>query len=137
MPAKTNLFAAALIAVGAVAFAIALSNGKTAPTALIPAFEGVLLLICGLLAMKPAFLKHAMHAAAVIGLLGFLAAAGRMVPKLIQGTLHDPLVIASLTLMILLSGGFVLVCILHFRATRKAREADSSPLAASQRNSGP
>ena len=126
MPLKTILFSAALIALGVIAFLIAMSNGKTAPTALIPAAEGVLLLICGLLAMKPAMLKHAMHAAAVVGLLGFLAAGVRLVTTLVKvanGARADGLALTSLVLMALLSAGFVLVCVLHFRATRKAREA--------------
>ena len=122
MPAKTILFALALIAVGVVAYLITLGHSAGHPTALIPAVEGVLLLVCGLIALKPTLTKHAMHGAAVIGLIGLLAALGRLVPKLVKGVLPDALALTSLLLMIALSAGFVLVCVLHFRATRKARE---------------
>ena len=123
MPPKTIVFALALIAVGVVAYAITLGHSAGHPTALIPAAEGVLLLICGLLALKPAMLKHAMHAAAVVGLLGLLAAAGRLISALVRGVVPDALALTSLLLMIALSAGFVLACVLHFRATRKARES--------------
>lgn len=40
-------------------------------TALIPAFLGVPILILGFLSLKEKYLKHSMHAAAVLMLLGF------------------------------------------------------------------
>jgi uncharacterized membrane protein len=40
-------------------------------TALIPAFLGIPVLILGFLALNEKYLKHAMHAAAVLMLLGF------------------------------------------------------------------
>jgi hypothetical protein len=51
---------------------------KLSWTALIPTFVGAALVVLGLLAIKKSLLKHAMHLAALIGLLGFLAALGRM-----------------------------------------------------------
>jgi hypothetical protein len=47
-------------------------TGTGSVTALIPAFLGVPLLICGLAAMKPGALKVAMHIAPVFALLGAL-----------------------------------------------------------------
>src|SRR4051794_7576716 len=58
-----------------------LGTGTTSWTALIPAFVGAPLALCGLLALKESLLKHAMHAAAMIGLIGFLGGVGRIVSK--------------------------------------------------------
>jgi hypothetical protein len=57
-------------------------TGTSSPTALIPAGFGVPLIVLGFLAYKESFLKHAMHAAAVIGLVGFLGCAAMAVPNL-------------------------------------------------------
>ncbi len=46
-------------------------------TALIPAAFGVLLVVCGLLAFNAAFRKHAMHLAAVVGLVARSAGSCR------------------------------------------------------------
>lgn len=45
-------------------------TGMGSITALIPAFLGAPLLVCGLVAMKPGALKVAMHIASVLALLG-------------------------------------------------------------------
>src|SRR5207253_7402475 len=52
------------------------------PTALIPAYFGAALILCGLIALNENLLKHAMHAAAMVGLVGLLAGAGMGLPKL-------------------------------------------------------
>ena len=54
-------------------------------TALIPAFFGAPLLVCGLIALRENLLKHAMHAAAMIGLLGSLGGLSNSV----RGVLKD------------------------------------------------
>ena len=60
--------------------------GRKLPiTALIPAFFGAPLLVCGLIAMRENLLKHAMHAAAMIGLLGSLGGLSNS----IRGILKD------------------------------------------------
>ncbi|HRK32670.1 MAG TPA: hypothetical protein PLD59_16520 [Tepidisphaeraceae bacterium] len=61
-------FSAALILLGVGAY---LATGMRSFTALIPAFAGILLLVCGLVALKPALRKHAMHGAVLIAILGF------------------------------------------------------------------
>jgi len=45
-------------------------TGATHYTALIPAAFGLLFILTGWLALKPQYLKHAMHAAATLALLG-------------------------------------------------------------------
>ena len=59
---------------------------RPSPTALIPAVVGGLLAGCGALGLKPAWRKHAMHAAATVSLLGALAATGRLVAVLAGST---------------------------------------------------
>ncbi len=75
MPGITIGFGAVLCAIGLWGF-FGSDPDKQSVTALIPAFFGAALIVCGLLAFAKKWRKHAMHAAAGIGLLGFLAAAG-------------------------------------------------------------
>ncbi len=101
---------------------------KRSPTALIPAFVGVILLLCGLVALNEGLRKHAMHFAVVIGLLGFLAGAGRGAMGLAKMVSADSsLNYRSMTfvwLMALLCGLFVILCVNSFIAARKRRTAE-------------
>lgn len=98
--------------------------GLTAPdhlsaTALIPACVGAAMILCGFLAFKERLLKHAMHGAAMVGLLGFAAALGRIVTTgKIQGVGGG-----SLTAMALLCGVFVALCVNSFIQVRRRRRA--------------
>lgn len=97
-------------------------------TALIPAFVGIALAACGLVALKESFLKHAMHAAAVVGLLGTIAGAGRGAMGLGKFFSGDPSLnqrsFLFVWLMAVICGAFVFLCIQSFRAARKKRNAD-------------
>jgi hypothetical protein len=101
---------------------------KRSITALIPAFIGVILLISGLVAMNEGLRKHAMHLAVLIGLLGFLAGAGRGTMGLSKMVSGDPsLNYRSMTfvwLMALLCGLFVILCVNSFIQARKRRSAE-------------
>ena len=123
MPAITLAFGAVLMALGLWGY-LGADPAKQSMTALIPAFFGIGLIVCGLLAFK--WLKHAMHAAATIGLVGFLAAAGRGLPKLGNAISDDP-EIHRAPRMVLLMGviclAFVITCIGSFIAARKRRTA--------------
>jgi hypothetical protein len=92
-------------------------------TALIPAYMGAALVLLGLLAFKESLLKHAMHLAAMIGVLGLLASVGRLIAtgnfKGVGGV--------SLTLMALLSALFVALCVNSFIQSRRRRRAAASP----------
>jgi hypothetical protein len=105
-------------------------RGTESLTSLIPAFVGAPLLLLGLLALKESWLKHAMHLAAVIGLLGFLGAGGRLIRVLIrEGGLPGPAALST-ALMTALCGVFVALCVGSFiqaRRRRRAREALGSP----------
>jgi hypothetical protein len=105
-------------------------HGHESITSLIPAFVGVPLIFLGLFALNERFLKHAMHLAAMLGCLGFLAAGGRLIVKAVRaGTLNDPAG-WSTAAMTGLCGLFVVFCVNSFvaaRRRRRAREASSSP----------
>ena len=103
---------------------------KKSVTALIPAFFGVALLFCGLLALKESLLKHAMHGAAVIGLLGTIAAAGRGTMGLGKFFSGDPSLnqrsFVFVWLMALICGVFVCLCVSSFMAARKRRQLEQN-----------
>jgi uncharacterized membrane protein len=94
-------------------------------TALIPAFVGIALVLLGLLAFREAWRKHAMHAAAALGLLGFVAAGVRVGMKLARdGNLEGRAAMAT-TGMALLCAVFVALCVNSFIAARRARRANN------------
>jgi len=111
----TIVVGALLILLGVATYAIGV-DGKRSVTALIPAFEGALLLIAGLIALKPAARMHGMHVAVLVGLIGFIAAVVAMIKRNPQG-----IALFSMSTMALLSGVFVVFCIRSFVNARKAR----------------
>ena len=118
MASTTIVFGILLILLGVIPYLMARQ-----PTALIPAGVGLLLLVCGLIARNDRLRKHAMHAAVVFGLLGFLAAVGRLGMVFARGGRPTPLSGTSLGLMALLTGVFVVMCVRSFIAARRARNA--------------
>lgn len=121
-------FGILLIAVGVASLAAA---EKKSPTALIPAFEGVLLVALGAVAAaKPGIRKHVMHGAALLGLLGVILPltriAGAISPAEGEG---KPLVAAGLAAMASLSAGFVVACVESFIAARAAMKAEAAAAA--------
>ena len=133
MPAVSVAFGVLLIALGVWGYwggALGLWEplGFAAPaelsgTALIPAAVGALLVVLGLLAFKESLLKHAMHAAAVLGLLGFAAAGWRLVLALIRKGKVEGIGGASLTTMALLCAVFLALCVNSFIQARRRRRA--------------
>ncbi len=110
-------FGIALIAVGVGGF---LPNH--APTALIPAYLGIALILFGALALKPAMRMHAMHGAVTVALLGFLAAGCRLAISLSKPAV-DNVAVTSQSLMTVLCLVFVILCVRSFIAARRARKA--------------
>jgi hypothetical protein len=92
---------------------------RLSATALIPAGVGVALVFLGLLAFKEKLLKHAMHGAAMVGLLGLIAALGRI---LSTGNVRGVGGV-SLTAMAVLCGVFVGLCVNSFIQVRRRRRA--------------
>ncbi len=110
------------------------SPGKKSITALIPAFVGLALAACGVLALKESMLKHAMHAAAMVGLLGTLAGAGRGVMGLGKSFSGDPSLnqrsFLYVWLMAVICGVFVFLCVRSFISVRRQRAAEQAEQAA-------
>lgn len=102
-------------------------GAKVSVTALIPAFVGVPLGICGLFALKENLRMHAMHGAVTIGLLGALAAWGRGLSKI--GALFssetgvDKRPITMVLIMAVICTVYVVLCVQSFIAARKRQKA--------------
>jgi len=134
VPVITIVFGALLALLGLGGWA---GTGMAHPTALIPAGVGVLLGLLGALALKDNLRKHAMHAAAAVGLLGLLGAAYMVVRKIPQlaaeGRLtHENGTDATFSfvancVMAGLCGVFVGLCVKSFVDARiRRRKADAA-----------
>ena len=125
MPLITIAYASILILTGVVGY---LATGQASVTALVPAFLGILAGICSVIARNERFLKHAMHGAAVIALLGTLGTLRVLpqVPSLIDGSAERPAAVLSQGLTLLLSLIFVVLCGRSFIEARRAREAGTT-----------
>ncbi len=123
MPQVTIVYALLLVLLGAIGY---YATGQQSVTALIPAFFGIALLICGLIALKEHLMRHAMHAAAMLGLLGIFGTAKGLLKgiSMLTGTeMERPAAVISQSVMAVLSVVFVALCINSFIQIRKRREA--------------
>jgi len=111
------LFGLLLTILGAVGY---FPDGKS-PTALIPAYAGLSLILLGFIAYQESARKHAMHAAAAVALIGFLAAAWRAITKLRNGAEFDKALTCT-TIMAILCGVFVALCVKSFIDARRRRK---------------
>ncbi len=130
MPIVAMLFGGLLTALGVVAYTSPDLLGTGDPfkiSALSPAFLGLPITLAGLVAaLKPSLLKHAMHVAAVLGLLGIV---GGFVPVALRNFNFDTAAVKVGVGMTLLSVVFVGLCVKSFidaKKARKAREAAAS-----------
>jgi hypothetical protein len=97
-----------------------LGTGQKSVTALIPAFVGLPLVVLGLLALREKFLKHAMHGAAALGLLGFVGGAVMAVIKLVTtGELGNTA--QESAFLAVVCAGFVALCVRSFVMARRRR----------------
>ena len=114
------------------------SGGKS-PTALIPAFIGAAFVLLGIVSFWDKARKHAMHFAAMIGLIGFLGGAYKGFPKL-AALLSDDLTgkdfnkALSQNILAFVCLAFVGLCINSFVQARKRREAAKAAEAAQSPN---
>ena len=120
----TIAFGLILIVLGVAVF---LATGSHAPTSLIPAFFGVVLGICGLLANTSNNKKRMlfMHIAVTVGLLGFLGTAKSIYDafRLLSGAeVLRPVAVEEKAAMAVLMLAFVLLCVRSFIAARRARD---------------
>jgi hypothetical protein len=122
------LFGALLAAVGLVGYLAPGTFGefdKVSPTSLIPAAVGGVLILCGLVTLaKPAARKHAMHLAALAGVVGLL---GGFMPLSRSNFNFAKASAVSGALMSGLSLLFVILCVKSFIDARRARLTSASP----------
>jgi hypothetical protein len=120
MAATTITFGGLLIALGLAGW---VATGQQSPTALIPAAFGLLLAVLGYLARKENLRKHAMHGAAMVGLLGFLGSARGLagLPAFLSGEAERPAAVVSQAVMAAACLVFVGLCVRSFVAARRAR----------------
>lgn len=124
MPVYAMIFGGLLTALGAVAFfspdLIAGGNARQVSAAS-PAFIGIPIILTGLtVLLKPELRKHAMHAAAVLALLGTL---GGLVPVILRKFDTTQTAVLVGLGMAALSAAFLGLCVKSFIDARKARVA--------------
>jgi hypothetical protein len=120
-------FGIVLVALGVGFF---LATGQEHPTALIPAGFGTILALLGVIALKDSLRKHAMHLAAMVGLIGFLVPAVMAVPKvpaLLAGEAARPAAVVEQLIMAALGLVFVLSCVRSFIVARRNRARQAPP----------
>ncbi len=124
MARLTILFGVVLILLGGFGF---VATGSHAPTALIPSYVGIVLLLLGFFAYTPDLKRRMifMHIAVTVGLLGFLGTVksgiidyllmmnGRQFPH--------PVAVEEKAAMSVLMLVFVLLCVRSFISARRAR----------------
>ncbi|MBW4026782.1 hypothetical protein [Acidipila rosea] len=123
MARLTISFGIVLILLGLFSF---MATGAHAPTSLIPAFAGLLLVIFGFLARTDDVKKRMlhMHIAVTIGLLGFLGTAKALVDfvRMKQGVqFARPVAVEEKAAMAALLLVYVVLCVRSFIAARRAR----------------
>lgn len=128
MARPTLICGALLVLIGLVSYGTAEPKpGQTAvsPTALIPAFFGIALVLCGALAFNEKLRKHVMHLAAMVGLLGALGGFMPIVRQISNTGTFDPTKKSAIAgeLMIVVCVVFVGLCVNSFIQARKARQA--------------
>src|SRR4051812_4750454 len=120
MAKVTILIGILLIALGFVGYFGAPETAHRSPTAFIPSIVGAILLVCGLVVTaQPNLRKHVMHAAVTVALLGFLAAAGRLLMQTSRGEPPHGIAAFSLWTMIALTGIFVGLSVRSFINARR------------------
>jgi hypothetical protein len=122
-------FGALLTLLGPVLFFLS-DPAKQSPTAFIPSGFGIGLIVCGVLARNDKFRMHAMHVAALLGLIGFAVPAVMVALSLGRGNAFEPVKHGGQSAMAILCGVFVAMCVKSFidvRKARKAKEAAEAP----------
>lgn len=123
MPSTSIISGFLLILIGALGYAFGLIDGHGSPTALIPAAFGILLLILGSVAKSKENLRmHLMHAAVIIGLLGFLIPAYRLLSRI--NDLNVSLAVLSQAAMAVICLFFVILSVQSFVNARRNRVSE-------------
>lgn len=123
MPSTAIVSGILLILVGIAGYAIGVVNDNASLTAMIPAAFGLLLLILGFVAKsKENLRKHLMHAAVLVGLLGFIIPTARLVSG--WSKLSVSPAVLSQALMGLICLFFVILSIQSFVNARRNRTTE-------------
>jgi hypothetical protein len=116
----TLVYAGALLLLGLGAY---LGTGAESVTALIPAFLGIPILICGLVALKSGKPKVPLHLALVLGLLGVAGGAMGLpqLPTLLTGgEVPRPTATFTQSVLFFLSVGYLALGVRSFILARKS-----------------
>lgn len=119
----TIVFGVLLIVLGLAGY---FATGQESATALIPAGFGIVLAVLGALSLDERRRKHMMHAAAAVGVIGFLGTARALVgfvSLLLGGDVTRPAAVVAQALMAILTAIFVGLCVRSFRQAPRARLA--------------
>ena len=124
MAPVTIVFGVLMILLGIIGY---FATGRQSITALIPVIPGVIWLVLGVLARNERMRKHAMHAAAALSLIGFLAMA-RAIINLIRWQTGGaeparPAAVVSQAILGILFLVFLILCVRSFIGARRARRA--------------
>ena len=125
--AKITIALAVILTLLGVGTYLGSPDANPSKTALIPSVFGVLLLGCGMAALQPSWRKHAMHAAAMVALLGALASSGRAVAslaKLAGGGDVKASALGSVLIMAATCWVLVALCVKSFIDARRRRAAN-------------
>jgi hypothetical protein len=120
---KISIFFGLLLVTLGLAFYVA--TGSESPTALIPLIPGVLIGVSGAVAFVPKYRKHAAHGGALVGLLGFIASAGRLA-MVIRKEEVPVVATVEMFLMAAICILYVGFCVKSFIAARKAMKAEAA-----------
>lgn len=108
-----------MILLGIIGYGYGVYSGSASFTALIPAVFGLILMVLGhIAASNEGLRKHIMHAAVIVGLLGFLMPAWRILSTISNFTLSFAAVM--LILMAVLCGAFVALAVKSFIDARRS-----------------
>ncbi len=121
MNIQTFTFSILLILLGLVGY---FGTGRLSITALIPTWLGILILICGIVALSHRFTKTFMHIAVVLAFLGFLGTFHgiiKMVKMLMGITIPLPQAAIAQSIMSLLCLVYVLICFRWFLNNRRKK----------------
>ncbi len=108
-----------LLVVGGWAFTA--SGPGASPTALIPSLLGLGLAVAGLVGLRGQARRHAMHAAAVVALIGVLGSGYQLIARPSAGSEHADIAQTAGLLNLALCGVFLALAIWSFVRARRAR----------------
>lgn len=125
MPTLTLSFGVVLVLTGVVAYLV---TDAASATALIPSLVGVLLVVAGVLALRPPLRRHAIHAALAVALVAALGSLMNVVRigDLVAGTAERPGAIIASTIMFVLLAVYLLAGVRSFVAARRWRQEESA-----------